>query len=123
VRGVRGVRGVRVYAFDASKAQKVRASLYTLDTVTWTGDGVDGMRVFNAEYERLMPLVRTTPKLGRATSNANGDFEITVPQVDSVLVFAEAELEDEPFFFSSKVVGVKGQTEVRVVLPMCNKRL
>jgi hypothetical protein len=42
---------------------------------------------------------------------------------DSVLLFADGELEDEPFFFASKVVGTKGQKEVRVVLPMCNKRV
>jgi hypothetical protein len=118
-----GVRGVHVYAFDAAKAQKILASLHTLDTVTWTGDGVETMHVFSAEYPKLMALVKGTPKLGRATSNGNGDFQITVPQVDSVLLFAEEELEDEPFFFASKVVATKGQKEVRVVLPMCNRRV
>ena len=118
-----GVRGVHVYAFDAAKAPKIRASLYTLDTVTWAGDGVETMHVFTAEYPKLMALVKQAPKLGRATSNGNGDFQITVPQVDSVLLFAEEELEDEPFFFASKVIVTKGQKEVRVVLPMCNKRV
>jgi hypothetical protein len=118
-----GVRGVHVYAFDAAKAPKIRASLYTLDTVTWTGDGAETMHVFTAEYPKLVSLVRRAPTLGRATSNGNGDFQITVPQVDSVLLFAEEELEDEPFFFASKVVATKGQKEVRVVLPMCNKRV
>ena len=118
-----GVRGVHVYAFDAAKAPKILASLHTLDTVTWTGDGVETMHVFSAEYPKLMALVKGTPKLGRATSNGNGDFQITVPQVDSVLLFAEEELEDEPFFFASKVVATKGQKEVRVVLPMCNRRV
>ena len=81
------------------------------------------MNSFNAEYPKLMALVKRTSKLGRATSNGNGDFQITVPQVDSVLLFAEEELEDQPFFFASKVVATKGQKEVRVVLPMCNKRV
>lgn len=118
-----GVRGVRVYAFDAAKTQRIRASLYSLDTVTWTGDGVEAMRTFSAEYTRLMTAVKRTPKLGAAASNGNGDFQITVPRVDSVLLFAEEELEDQPFFFASKVVATKGQAEVRVILPMCNKRL
>jgi hypothetical protein len=43
--------------------------------------------------------------------------------VDSVLLFAEEELEDQPFFFASKVIATKGQGEVRVVLPMCNRRV
>lgn len=118
-----GVRGVNVYAFDAARAPKIRASLYALDTMTWAGDGVETMHVFTVEYSKLMALVKRTPKLGRATTNGNGDFQITVPQVDSVLLFAEEELEDEPFFFASKVVATKGQKEVRVVLPMCNKRV
>jgi len=118
-----GVRGVHVYAFDAAKAPKIRESLYALDTVTWAGDGVETLRVFTAEYPKLMALVKRAPNLGRATSNGNGDFQITVPRVDSVLLFAEEELEGEPFFFASKVVATKGQKEVRVVLPMCNKRV
>ena len=118
-----GVRGVNVYAFDAAKAPQVLASLHILDTVTWVGDGVETIRVFNSEFPKLMALVKQTPRLGRATSNRNGDFQITVPQVDSVLLFAEEELEDQPFFFAGKVVATKGQKEVRVVLPMCNKRV
>jgi hypothetical protein len=118
-----GVRGVNVYAFDASNAPKILASLRALDTVSWAGDGVETMRVFTAEYPKLIALVKQTPKLGHSTSNRNGDFQIAVPQVDSVLLFAEEELEDEPFFFASKVVATKGQKEVRVVLPMCNKRV
>jgi len=118
-----GLRGVHVYAFDALKAQKLLASLYTLDTVTWAGDEVHGMKSFVAEYPKLLALVKRTPKLGRAMSNGNGDFEIMVPRVDSVLLFAEEELEDQPFFFASKVVATKGKSEVRVIIPMCNKRV
>jgi len=81
------------------------------------------MSVFTAEYPKLMAVVKRTPALGRATSNRNGDFQITVSRVDSVLLFAEEELEDQPFFFASKVVATKGQREVRVVLPMCNRRV
>jgi len=118
-----GVRGVNVYAFDASNAPKILASLRTLDTASWAGDGVATMHVFTAEYPKLTALVKQTPALGRATSNRNGDFEITIPQVDSVLLFAEEQLEDEPFFFASKVIATKGQEKMRVVLPMCNKRV
>ena len=118
-----GVRGVHVYAFDAAKAQKIRASLYNLDTVAWERDGVEAMHNFSAEYPKLISAIKQTPKLGAATSNGNGDFQITVPRADSVLLFAEEELEDQPFFFASKVVATKGRAEVRVILPMCNKRL
>jgi hypothetical protein len=118
-----GVRGVHVYAFDAAKVPKIRASLAALDTISWAGDGVQAMHTFSAEYAELLTTLKQTPNLGSAASNANGAFQITLPRADSVLLFAEEELEDEPFFFASKVVAIKKQTQVRVVLPMCNKRL
>ena len=117
------MRGVQVYAFDAVKARNIAAELYTLDTVAWAADGVQAMHTFNTEYPKLMTLVKRTPRLGAATSNGNGDFQITVPRADSVLLFAEEALEDQPFFFASKVIATKGQSEVRVILSMCNKRL
>jgi hypothetical protein len=118
-----GVRGVHVYAFDAAKASGISASLHSLDTLAWASDQVKAMNIFTAEYPKLMAVVKRTPNLGRATSNGNGDFQITVSRVDSVLLFAEEELDDQPFFFASRVVATKGQREVRVVLPMCNKRV
>src|SRR5436305_1403723 len=118
-----GVRGVHVYAFDAAKVPAIRASLAALDTISWSGDGVAAMHAFSAEYADLMTLLKDTPTLGGATSNANGEFKITVSRADSVLLFAEEELEDEPFFFASKVIAIKQRPEMRVVLPMCNKRV
>ncbi len=118
-----GVRGVHVYAFDAAKVPKIRASLAALDSISWAGDGVEAMHTFSAEYAELLTVLKHTPNLGGAISNVKGDFQLTVPRADSVLLFAEQELEDEPFFFASKVVPIKKQTQVRVVLPMCNKRL
>jgi hypothetical protein len=118
-----GVRGVHVYAFDAAKVPRIRASLAALDTISWSGDGVEAMHTFSAEYAELMTLLKQTPNLGGGTSNGNGDFRITVPRADSVLLFAEEELEDQPFFFASKVIATKQRSELRIVLPMCNKRV
>jgi hypothetical protein len=116
-----GVPAVHVYAFDAAKAKTVRSSLAVLDTVDWENGG-PALRAASAEYDRLMTRVDRARKLGSAMSNGNGDFEIFVPQVDSVLVFAEAKPGgDEPFFFSSRVFATRGQEEVRVVLLMCNE--
>ena len=81
------------------------------------------MRAAAIEYERLMARVKRAPKLGYAMSNGNGDFEITVNQTDSVLVFGEARMPGEPFYYSAKVVGATGQEEVRVVLLMCSQQL
>jgi hypothetical protein len=117
-----GVPGVRVYAFNAAKIPAIRKSLFVLDTLEWEAGNPDAMRAASREYDRLLSLVRRAPKLGYAMSNGNGDFEIMVNQTDSVLVFGEAKMTGEPFYYSSKVVGATWD-EVRVVLLMCNQQL
>jgi hypothetical protein len=118
-----GVPGVHVYAFNATKVPAIRKSLFVLDTLEWENGDPAAMRAAAREYDRLLSQVRRARTLGYAMSNGNGDFEITVPQTDSVLVFGEANMPGEPFYYSSKVVGATGQEEVRVVLLMCSQQL
>jgi hypothetical protein len=118
-----GVPGVHVYAFNAKKVPAIRRSLFVLDSLDWENGDPDKMRSAAREYDRLIAQVRRARTLGYAMSNGNGDFEITVPQTDSVLVFGEARLPGEPFYYSSKVVASTGQEEVRVILLMCNQQL
>jgi hypothetical protein len=118
-----GVPGVHVYAFNAKKVPAIRKSLYVLDTLEWENGDPDAMRAASREYDRLLSQVRKARAIGYATSNGNGDFEITVNQTDSVLVFGEAKWPGEPFYYSAKVVAATGQEEVRVVLLMCNQQL
>ncbi len=118
-----GVPGVHVYAFNAAKIPAIRKSLFVLDTLDWEAGNPDAMRAAAVEYNRLLSSVRKARTLGYATSNGNGDFEIMVPQIDSVLVFGEARMPGEPFYYSAKVVGATGQEEVRVVLLMCSQQL
>jgi hypothetical protein len=118
-----GVPGVHVYAFNAMKVPAIRKSLYVLDTLEWENGDPDAMRAASREYDRLLSQVRKARAIGYATSNGNGDFEITVNQTDSVLVFGEAKWPGEPFYYSAKVVAATGQEEVRVVLLMCNQQL
>ena len=118
-----GVPGVHVYAFNAKKIPAIRKSLDALDTLEWEKGDPDAMRAASREYDRLLSLVRKARTVGYATSNGNGDFEIMVTPIDSVLVFGEAKMPGEPFYYSSKVVGATGQEEVRVVLLMCSQQL
>jgi hypothetical protein len=118
-----GVPGVHVYAFNPKKIPAIRKSLFVLDTLDWESGDPDAMRGAAVEYGRLLSLVRRARTVGYATSNGNGDFEIMVPQMDSVLVFGEARMPGEPFYYSSKVVGATGQDEVRLMLLMCNEQL
>ncbi|HEX9606551.1 MAG TPA: hypothetical protein VF962_04905 [Gemmatimonadaceae bacterium] len=118
-----GVPGVHVYAFNAKKIPAIRKSLFVLDSLDWESGDPDAMRAAAREYDRLLSRVRAARTVGYATSNGNGDFEIMVTPIDSVLVFGEAKWPGEPFYYSSKVVGAIGQEEVRVVLLMCNQQL
>ena len=118
-----GVPGVHVYAFNAKKIPAIRRSLFVLDSLDWENGDPDAMRAAAREYDRLLSRVRDARTVGYATSNGNGDFEIMVTPIDSVLVFGEAKMPGEPFYYSSKVVGAIGQEEVRVVLLMCNQQL
>lgn len=118
-----GIPGVRVYAFNAAKIPTIRQSLYVLDTLDFENGNPDAMRAAAVEYNRLIGRVQKAKKIGYAMSNGNGDFEITVPQMDSVLVFGETKMPGEPFYYSSRVVGAMDKEEVRVILLMCNQQL
>jgi len=118
-----GVPGVHVYAFNAAKIPAIKKSLFVLDTLDWEAGNPDAMRAAAVEYNRLMSLVRKAKTLGYATSDGNGNFEIMVPQMDSVLVFGEAKMPGEPFYYAARTVGAMGQEEVRVELLMCSQQL
>jgi len=118
-----GVPGVHVYAFNAAKIPTIRKSLNALDSLDWENGNPDAMRAAAIEYDKLLTRVRNAKAIGYAMSNGNGDFEITVNQMDSVLVFGEARMPGEPFYYSAKTVGAVGHDEVRVVLLMCNQQL
>jgi hypothetical protein len=118
-----GVPGVHAYAFNAKKVPAIRRSLYVLDSLDWENGDPAAIRAASVEYDRLLTRVRGAKTLGYAMSNGNGDFEIPITQTDSVLVFGEAKMPGEPFYYSAKVVGATGQEEVRVVLLMCNQQL
>ena len=118
-----GIPGVHVYAFNAAKIPSIRQSLYVLDTLDWEAGNPDAIRAAAVEYNKLIAKVQKTKKLGYAMSNGNGDFEITVPQMDSVLVFGEAKMPGEAFYYSSRVVPAIDKEEVRVILLMCSQQL
>ena len=118
-----GIPGVHVYAFNAAKVPTIRQSLNALDSLDWESGDPDAMRASVVEYNRLISRVQKAKKIGYAMSNGNGDFEITVQQMDSVLVFGEAKMPGEPFYYSSRVVPALDKEEVRVVLLMCNQQL
>ena len=118
-----GVPRVHVYAFNAAKIPTIRKSLDALDSLDWENGDPDAMRAASAEYTKLLARVQKAKNVGYAMSDGNGNFEITVNQIDSVLVFGEAKMPGEPFYYSSRVVPAIDKDEVRVILLMCNQQL
>lgn len=118
-----GVPRVHVYAFNAAKIPSIRKSLDALDSLDWENGDPDAMRAASAEYTKLLARVQRTKNIGYAMSDGNGNFEINVEPIDSVLVFGEARMPGEPFYYSSRVVPAMDKDEVRVILLMCNQQL
>lgn len=118
-----GIPRVHVYAFNAAKIPTIRQSLNVLDSLDWESGDPDAMRASVVEYNRLISRVQKAKAIGYAMSDGNGNFEITVQQMDSVLVFGEAKMPGEPFYYSSRVVPAVDKEEVRVILLMCNQQL
>ena len=118
-----GIPSVHVSAFNAAKIPTIRKYLAVLDSLDWESGDPAAMRAAAVQYDRLLAAVNKAPKVGYAMSNGNGDFEIMVPQLDSVVVFGEAKMPGEPLYYSWKVVSPAGKEEVRVILLMCNEQL
>lgn len=118
-----GVPRVHVYAFDAAKIPTIRKSLDVLDSLDWENGDPDAIRAAAVEYNRLYTRVQKAKKIGYAMSDGNGNFEINVEPTDSVLVFGEAKMPGEPFYYSSRVVQAMDKDEVRVILLMCSQQL
>ena len=118
-----GVPRVHVYAFNAAKIPSIRKSLDALDSLDWENGDPDAMRAASAEYTKLLARVQKAKSIGYAMSDGNGNFEINVEPIDSVLVFGEAKMPGEPFYYSSRVVPAMDKDEVRVILLMCNQQL
>ena len=98
-------RGVAVLAFDARENRRILALLSELDAATFAEDAQEAMARFDSQYVRLMSAITSSPPLARAMTDTAGAFALELPRTDSVLVFAHAELEGEPFYFSHAVVG------------------
>ncbi len=118
-----GIPRVHVYAFNAAKIPTIRQSLNVLDSLDWDSGDPDAMRASVVEYNRLIARVQKAKAIGYAMSDGNGNFEINVQPTDSVLVFGEARMPGEPFYYSSKVVPAMDKEEVRVILLMCSQQL
>lgn len=76
-----------------------------MDAATFAGGAEEAVARFDSQYVRLMSAITGSHPLARAMTDTAGAFILEFPRADSVLVFAYAELEGEPFYFPHAVVG------------------
>jgi hypothetical protein len=74
----------------------------------------DRMERFFLEYDRLLPLVERTRTLARTLTDSVGTFRVTFAPVDSVLLFAYAELEDQPTYYQYKIIRARPDTTLAI---------
>ena len=90
------IHSMEVVALDPSAHQELVSLLRTMDTVTWAGDGTEAMSRFEPMYGRMVDLLESSTPLARDTTTATGTFTLSIASADSVLVIADADLENTP---------------------------
>lgn len=107
---------VNVSAFQVSKARKLMTQLKTMDQQTFPEGDYQAMARFDTLYTKMVSLVNSTNALARGSSALNGTFSFTVTAVDSVVVVAYADTEEDPFYWSYKTM--RGLSNVAFALDM-----
>lgn len=102
---------MEVVALDPSAHQELVILLRSMDTVTWVGDGVESMARVERMYGRMVDLLESSTPLARDTTTASGTFTLSVPSADSVLVIADAEMEDTPIYYAYAMLNARSNTD------------
>jgi hypothetical protein len=103
--------GAKVSAFDVRMNTKLVGLLRRMDTADTSATS---MSLFFSRYDSVMAVVKRNRGLSRSTTDSRGRFTLAFPATDSVLVYAYDELEDEPTFFTYRVVS--GRTSKTIAL-------
>jgi len=110
------VQAFPVKAFDPASNGKLVGLLRSLDTLTFfTGPPASRAR-WNSEYDQLTSLFTTATALALDSTSSTGSYSLTVPSMDSVLVFGLREREDMPEYYQYHMVG--GHSNVSVLFDM-----
>lgn len=105
---------VSVSAFNKTKVPTLVTLLRTMDT-TSASSGT-AMTNFVTKYRQMVSLTNTSNAIARVTSDSSGKFSVNTSPVDSVLIVAYADNEDQPVYYSYKMVG--GRASSSFVLDM-----
>lgn len=104
--------GMKVSAFDVKTNGRLVSILRRMDHPN--GSNADSMTQFFVRYDSATKIVTRRPALSRDITNSRGRFTLRFAPVDSVLIFAYTELEDEPTHYSYQLLS--GRSSKSVVL-------
>jgi hypothetical protein len=107
---VHPVQDLIVRAFDVATNRQMLNVLVATDSIgTFEADPTAGPRQ-DSLYARLLDFLGSATPLAVDTSNSTGEFVLRFPPTDTVIVVGIKEREDEPYFFSYKVLGARTST-------------
>jgi hypothetical protein len=110
------VSGVSIAAFQVSAAGPILAQLDTMHRFVFVDFDSTAVPKFDSLMTRLQSLVISTHALARTGSASNGSFTLSFAPVDSVVVVGFEDMEDEPWYYSSK--SMSGMANSSFILDM-----
>ncbi len=109
------IRAFPVKAFDPASNSKLVRILRSLDTLNMIGPPPAPAN-WNSAYRQLKSLWASATALTHDSTSSTGSFSLTVPSMDSVLVFGFTEVEDANAYYQYHMVG--GRSNVSVLFDM-----
>lgn len=103
------VPDVRIAAFSRAGNLPLIQLVKSMDGEVLIVSDTAATRRFNSRQAQLTGLVNSSSALARTTSDATGDFTLRLPGVDSVFVMAYRDLQDEPNYYSYRMVGARSK--------------
>lgn len=116
-----GVGKVNVSAFNKTKVSSLVTLLRTMDT-TAASTGT-GMTNFVTKYRQMVSLTSTSTAIARVTSDSSGKFSFSTSPVDTVLVVAYADNQDQPVFYNYAMIGGRASSSFTIDMSrgMCSR--
>lgn len=88
---------ISVFVFDARASSAVLDTLRSMDSLNFQDNPETAMTRMDHRLEWLLKLAATPAAIARTTTDSIGEFRFSVAPIDSLVVFAWYEAEDEPF--------------------------
>ena len=103
------VPDIRIAAFSSARNLPMIELVKSMDGEVLVVSDTAAMRRFKSTQAQLINLVNNASALARTTSDATGEFTLRLPSVDSVFVMAYRDLNDEPNYYSYRMVGARNR--------------